>query len=421
MRIDKLNMEGDVPPPVTYDPFSSSSSNSGGLLAEAAVVAKEATDGDIATDIAADSSGEGVGNSAGATTENNVGSISEAPSGVSGKTKPISLLICGKENQISPEDVIVEVTVGGEKKQVSLHDLRNNYSGEAGFQKKFTELDRQHKEAIKRLAEREQQIMERETSAYENSKSFVSNVLSGKAKEAIDKQLEELRCDREVFWIHLMEQILPDATEYAKLTPDQRKTVATFVQNKYLSKENESLKGDTDKTRKTQESLNQIRQMIQQSGVSVEEIQTEWKNMEQLAGLTKANQPNGLPAQDIEYLQRSDDRAKYQYVINRVLANRQLDRVEGILSQVSDTLAKDTKAIKRLFLSANLGSTDEDLLAEAKIMAGLNGNGTPKTDVSTGKGGSPRTSQQTVSKKEEDDDTFVYDKDKYKTALFDDL
>ena len=130
-----------------------------------------------------------------------------------------------------------KVTVDGEEVDVSLKDLKENYSGQQVWDKKFTELftERQaHQVVVDKFND--------------NANQFHALAKEGKAQEALDLAIESAGLNGDQFKEAYVKQLAPQIAEYLELSPIEREQRALKQQNEHYKAQHETaLKAQNDK------------------------------------------------------------------------------------------------------------------------------------------------------------------------------
>lgn len=122
------------------------------------------------------------------------------------------------------------VKVDGEEREVSLQDLKDNYSGQQSYDKKFQEL-----------ADDKTEFRVQADSFNNNATKFQELVTGGKAQEALDFLLETAGLDRNLFVETYISQLAPTISEYLDLSPAERDQRALKQQVEHYKTQNERM------------------------------------------------------------------------------------------------------------------------------------------------------------------------------------
>ena len=120
----------------------------------------------------------------------------------------------GEEEFELTGDETIQMKVAGNIEEVSLNDLKNNYAGKVGWDKKFTELDKKHKLDL-------QKIKEERDSLYQPLRKFEELVSKGQAGDALLHLVDFVGQDSYAFRKNLIDALTPVVRERLEMSPEQ--------------------------------------------------------------------------------------------------------------------------------------------------------------------------------------------------------
>lgn len=116
------------------------------------------------------------------------------------------------------DDTEVELKIDGKLEKVTLKDLKSNYSGKVAYDRKFSEVDKQHKTVIKEKAALQQEI--EQVNSYVNT--FAAKMKQKDAVGAMSYLAEFSGMSPAAMKQALITQLLPEINRQAGLTDAER-------------------------------------------------------------------------------------------------------------------------------------------------------------------------------------------------------
>lgn len=167
----------------------------------------------------------------------------------------------GEERIEIPQDALFNVKIDGEEQEISLNDLRNNYSGKVAWDKKYSELGNE-----KRSFEEEKTIVEKYINEFAE--------LSGKgdhlgAMEYLATISGQNPLD---FRRSLRNQIIEDHKSMLEMDEFQKEAYETKEENEFLKRQQESQIQRGEEQQSVYELRNQLEEFQKAQSVSDEEL-----------------------------------------------------------------------------------------------------------------------------------------------------
>jgi hypothetical protein len=167
----------------------------------------------------------------------------------------------GEEEYELPEDATFLAKVDGEEVEVSLKDLKTNYSGKVAWDKKFSELG-----AEKKAYMDDKQIVESYISEFKDyaDKGDFSGAMEFLARLAGHNPLE--------FRKELRSQIIENHKAMLEMSEEQKQAFELNEENEFLKRQQESANALSEEQRTVMELQNQIQSFQEAHSVSDEEL-----------------------------------------------------------------------------------------------------------------------------------------------------
>lgn len=266
--------------------------------------------------------------------------IDTTPGAGSNALKMIKGLQGGKPYEL-PSDVMIEVTVDGKKQSVSIDDLRNQYSGKMGWDKKFSELDRERKGFSK---EREEIVTEIST--------FFS-LSQTDPKKAIYYLAERSGQNPHEFFSQMRNGLVPEIQRWGQLTPEQREVENLKEQNAFLQSKTQS-----EQSRRTaQESLQALDTKVTEVSTKLGIDRNTFKSVyEEIVATGKV----------------APDQITPEYVADYYKVTQSFNKAEAALESISPELKSNREAVQALVsvIEGNPDFTAEDIAEIARSTIG---------------------------------------------------
>lgn len=227
-----------------------------------------------------------------------------------------------------PADAKIKAKVDGEEVEVSIEELKNNYSGAIAWDKKFTDLDK-------------------ERSEYKQELEAVNTYMTEFAKKSQEDKVGALEL--------LAQAVGLDPLEYRKQLRNELIThYSDYMQMNEDQRERFEIREELDYRRKSDENRS----------VREKELQA---LREQEMAISKVRQAHNIDDDMFNRLREDLDHLGYEVSPENISALNtqytQLDRIDNVLENVSKGFSDDTEKVKALYqaISADPNVTDEQL------------------------------------------------------------
>jgi len=154
------------------------------------------------------------------------------------------------------------VKIDGEEVEVTLQELKDNFSGKQGWDKKFSELNTEKESHTKEVEQFKG-----------NANQFQELVTEGKAQEALDFLLETAGLNRNQFVETYVSQLAPTIAEYLELSPEEREQRALKQQVEYYKTQQEQATKSQTEQRDAQELTTKINAVMEKHSMSPEKFE----------------------------------------------------------------------------------------------------------------------------------------------------
>lgn len=162
----------------------------------------------------------------------------------------------GEEEYEVPQDAVFKVKLDGEEVDVSLQDLRNNWSGKTAWDRKFQELGQEKKQFIMEKSQVEKYVNEFGTLARAGDKLGAMQYLASLSG------MDALQFRRE-----MRDQVLNEYKEMLNMDETQQKAFEAQEENEFLKHKMESEKTMAEQYRQEQIQAQQIMEIQEALGV----------------------------------------------------------------------------------------------------------------------------------------------------------
>lgn len=232
---------------------------------------------------------------------------------------------------------LINLKVDGEMQQVSLEDLKSNYSGKVAYDKKFTELD-QERQSFKKEYE--------EIEGYINS--FGEKMQSGDAVGAMEFFAQFSNMAPHQVRFALLQSLKPEYDRLGQMSVDEINSEYSQLESGYYKEQLESNKETLESQQASMELQKQEQSWRETHKIDVEE----WSSIE-----------NTLKEQMSEETQITPELVK-----DYVLENRMYVRAESAIETVDATLLTDDTIVETLKhqIEINPTLTDDDIVTMVK-------------------------------------------------------
>ena len=234
----------------------------------------------------------------------------------------------GDERYEIPQDAAIAVTIDGEEQEISLNDLRNNYSGKVAWDKKFNELGQEKRQ-------------------FNEDRSLVEKYVSDFAKLAQEgdhigamEYLASLSGQNPLeFRKNLRDQIINDYKQMLEMNDEQKQAFEIKEENEFLKRQKESESQRSEEQQSLVELQNQIKDFQEAHQVNDEELIAAYSELEKEYG-------DDLSLDTIqEYIQ----------------ASRAYSKVESVLGESSESLSEEILHDMATVVIQNPDFTSEDI------------------------------------------------------------
>lgn len=278
------------------------------------------------------------------------------------KSKILKAKLGDKEIDLTGEETI-DVKVNGEIQQVKISELRNNYAGKVGWDKKFTELDKKSKADLQKLQHEKESL-------YKPLQQFEKLVQEGKAGDAILHLVDFVGQDSYAFRKNLVEAMTPIVKARLEMSPGQLEAYEAKMEVEHLRQKEKSVL-ERSKREQTQKELAQRTAKLQETySISDDDFRSSAEKYKEL--LTR----------DGKF---SQETYNPESVAQFYLATKASEKLFNTISKIDRTLEQDShliqEAMKLLMEAPDL--TENDLREIILEYRGVN----EKLKVATQKAG----------------------------------
>jgi hypothetical protein len=182
--------------------------------------------------------------------------------------KSLKLFRDGQKYEV-PEDATVKVKIDGRSEKVTIQELRDNYSGQKAWDKKFSDAGDKEKRVSEKEAELDRvqtTIKNRMGDVSESLKSALSE--GGNPMDAVSKIVDMLGVDSYDFNRALMDSMTDELVTLDQM--DEYELQAHWLQkrNDHLTQKHESFEENLRQTQAQEERFSRVDQMREAQGVS---------------------------------------------------------------------------------------------------------------------------------------------------------
>lgn len=227
----------------------------------------------------------------------------------------------GEEDIEIPQDALFSIKIDGEEQDVSLNDLRTNYSGKVAWDKKFSELGAEKREYLE-----DKKMVEQYIGDFQNLVKNGDNVgaMEYLAQLAGQNPLE--------FRKQLREQVITNHKALLDMNEEQVKAYELNEENDFLKRQQENLQNQSTQQQSLQELQSQISDFQENYEVSDEELLAAYDSLQE-------NYDGEIELSTIhEYVNTSRAYEKTESALSEVveLNDALLDQVAGIVIENPD-------------------------------------------------------------------------------------
>jgi hypothetical protein len=246
----------------------------------------------------------------------------------------------GEQEFEIPEDANIKVKIDGEEIDVSLSDLRNNYSGKTAWDKKFTELDKERQEYTNDKKVVEKYINEFREIAQNGTPQ---QALEHFAKIAGQNPLDFRQAMRETFFKEFQER--------QGMSEAEVKALNLSEENEYLRRQQESESSRLAESQTLREAENKILNFQETHGLTDEQLVSLYDSVQENLGGDQ-----------------SDD-AVLNALANKVVDQQAMEGAAYLLKSVDESFATEENAlaIKEMMMNnPDLSESDfKEIIQEA--------------------------------------------------------
>lgn len=178
----------------------------------------------------------------------------------------------GKEVEVDLTSNI-QVTVDGKPVEVSLEELRNNYSGKVAWSERFSKF------------ENEKKSFTQEKTHFQSRISEVAEAARTDGMSAMMKMAEMSGQDPLVWREQFLDNVLPTLANYLEMTDDERRVAELEHQNKYLKTREESQRTKTQEEHEFHSFQTKVETLQQTHQIDPETFKSTYFDLEKLQKL----------------------------------------------------------------------------------------------------------------------------------------
>lgn len=238
-------------------------------------------------------------------------------------------------------DELIDVKVNGEIQQVKLSELKNNFSGKVGWDKKFTELDKKHKADIAKVKEEKEEL-------YKPLQKFEKLVAEGKAGDAILHLVDFVGQDSYTFRKSLLAAMEPIIKARLEMSPEQLEASDYRLEVEHLRQKEKSAL-ERSKREQAQRELSQRAAKLQETySISDDDFKNHAQKLKELL------------IRDGKFSQESYNP---ESVADFYLATKASNKFFNVIDKIDPSLGSDEKLVQeaiRLLIEVP-SMTDEEL------------------------------------------------------------
>ena len=219
-------------------------------------------------------------------------------------------------------DTKIPVTIDGETQEVSLAELRNNFSGKVAYDKRFTDIDREKKslETYKIKVQRQEQVFNNVIDMIQNEEDPF---------KGLSYALDYAGVDSHNFYKKLQDKMLGDFDQISDMTEGERRAYLLEKENSFLRERNQTVLQKQSNERQRHELRNGLTHARTSRNLSEGDFVTGYNWLVQ----------QGVQVQDITP----------DLIGERALDISALNKAESVLKTVDASLINDREALNATF------------------------------------------------------------------------
>tara|TARA_R110000744_G_scaffold94093_3_gene181654 strand:+ start:7546 stop:8829 length:1284 start_codon:yes stop_codon:yes gene_type:complete len=186
----------------------------------------------------------------------------------------------GKAYEV-PEDAQINVKINGKSEKVALKDLRDNYSGQVAYDKKFTELS-EEKETFKVERDEYQTEIEELSGHMAGIRELVLAGQNGEGHPlaGFDKLLDLMNINSVEYRKQMQEQLLEENDIFNDMSDSEREAYWLRKEKDYLVNKQESERSKSSETVARQEQQAQITELREAHNVSENDFNSAYQDLQ---------------------------------------------------------------------------------------------------------------------------------------------
>ena len=260
----------------------------------------------------------------------------------------------GDERLEIPQDAVISVKIDGEEQEISLNDLKSNYSGKVAWDKKFNELGQEKKQFTEERSVIEKYINEFAELAQKGDNAGAMEYLASLSGQ---NPLEFRRS--------LRNQIIEEHKQMLQMDEGQKEAFEIKEENEFLKRQQESDAKRSEEQQSVQELQKQISEFQEAHEVSSEELLAAYddlqENFEGEIGLDTIQ----------EYVSASRAYKKTEEIIQPIASSEIPDEVyddlAGIVLENPDFEASDIEDIFREAYPDLIGKSSKKVASKKAV------------------------------------------------------
>lgn len=184
----------------------------------------------------------------------------------------------GQEQKTDPLLEKHKVTIDGQEVEVTLQDLKSDYSGRQAVQKRFTEFDKQKKgwEKERETLSSSNEFIKKEISTIRSDFEDTINQYNTRGQVnknplgVVNDLLDKMGVDSNIFNRAVFDSMLPEVARFLDMTETERDAYFIRKENEHLKKMSSRFEERDTQLRSKEETQSREMSLIRQSGLSLE-------------------------------------------------------------------------------------------------------------------------------------------------------
>jgi len=249
------------------------------------------------------------------------------------KEKAIKAKAGDAEIELDPE-TLVPVKINGEESEVSLSELRNNYSGKVVYEKKFSEL------------EGSRRTFEKERESLTTSVRSIFDKAQSDPEQAFFEMAEQFGYDPVQLRKDFYDSMRPSIEKWSSMSEDEKQAADLKARNEYLEKQLESVQTKTETENSQRELDNRVKSLQEAHQITDDEFKGTFSKLEELQSAGTLKVENITP----EFVA--------EVIVKEKLVNGMTSLFDELAPKV-DTTTREQQAIEFIDKASRLGMTPE--------------------------------------------------------------